>query len=87
MGNAVVRNRIKRRLREVVRAVLPRLQTGYDLVLIARPTLAAASISDLGATLAVLVTRARLWRPSATGGTQGGESSPGDESVRHTETA
>ena len=38
IGNAVVRNRAKRRLRELARAVLPDLaQPGWDYVLVARP--------------------------------------------------
>lgn len=38
IGNSVFRNRAKRRLREVARAVLPDLaQAGWDYVLVARP--------------------------------------------------
>lgn len=38
IGNAVFRNRAKRRLREVARAVLPALaKPGWDYVLVARP--------------------------------------------------
>lgn len=38
IGNAVARNRAKRRLREVARAILPKLaQPGWDYVLVARP--------------------------------------------------
>lgn len=38
IGNAVARNRAKRRLREVVRAVLPSLaRPGWDYVLVGRP--------------------------------------------------
>lgn len=38
IGNAVARNRAKRRLREVARAVLPGLAlAGWDYVLVARP--------------------------------------------------
>ncbi len=38
VGNAVTRNRAKRRLREVARAVLPRAaQPGWDYVLVGRP--------------------------------------------------
>ncbi len=38
IGNAVLRNRAKRRLRAVVRAVLPRAaRPGWDYVLVARP--------------------------------------------------
>jgi ribonuclease P protein component len=42
-GSAVVRNRVKRQLREVWRALLPRVPRGHDYVLIARPGLAEAS--------------------------------------------
>lgn len=38
IGNAVFRNRAKRRLREVARAVMPQFaQPGWDYVLVARP--------------------------------------------------
>ena len=38
VGNAVARNRAKRRLREIARAVLPEAgRTGWDYVLIGRP--------------------------------------------------
>ncbi|MBP9184443.1 MAG: ribonuclease P protein component [Fuscovulum sp.] len=38
IGNAVLRNRAKRRLREVARAVMPGLaRPGWDYVLVARP--------------------------------------------------
>jgi ribonuclease P protein component len=53
IGNAVARNRAKRRLREVARAVLPALaQPGWDYVLVGRPgvtidRLFADLISDL----------------------------------------
>lgn len=36
LGKAVVRNRIKRRLREVYRLSLPHLEPGYDVVLVGR---------------------------------------------------
>lgn len=60
IGNAVARNRAKRRLREVARAVLPRLaQPGWDYVLVARPdaTIArpfAALLADLEVALAAV---------------------------------
>jgi ribonuclease P protein component len=58
VGNAVARNRAKRRLREVARAVLPREgRDGWDYVLIGRPEVTAALpfpqlLSDLSAALA-----------------------------------
>ena len=36
IGHAVVRNRVRRRLREIYRLNAPRLRQGYDLVLVAR---------------------------------------------------
>ena len=42
-GGAVVRNRIKRQLREAWRGLLPRVAAGHDYVLIARPGLSEAT--------------------------------------------
>jgi ribonuclease P protein component len=42
-GGAVVRNRIKRQLREAWRELLPRVAAGHDYVLIARPGLPEAT--------------------------------------------
>lgn len=47
VGNAVARNRAKRRLREAARDVLPRLgRPGWDYVLIGRPEATAARPFD-----------------------------------------
>ena len=44
VGNAVARNRAKRRLREIARLILPRFgQAGYDYVLIGRATITATT--------------------------------------------
>ena len=57
IGNAVMRNRAKRRLREVARAILPAAgQAGWDYVLVGRPTATAerpfaALLQDLTAAL------------------------------------
>src|ERR671928_166878 len=45
IGGAVVRNRIKRRLREAWRELLPQVEPGRDYVVIARPGLAEAAES------------------------------------------
>lgn len=48
IGNAVVRNRAKRRLREIARTLLPELGLpGHDYVLIARNSTTAREWSDL----------------------------------------
>ena len=48
VGNAVARNRAKRRLREAARAILPHTgRTGWDYVLIGRADVTAARPFDL----------------------------------------
>jgi ribonuclease P protein component len=47
VGNAVVRNRVKRRLREFVRLHRRDLPPGRDFVVIAKPGAAELSYADL----------------------------------------
>jgi ribonuclease P protein component len=47
LGGAVQRNRVRRRLRELIRERLDAIGTGWDLLLIARPEAAAASHAEL----------------------------------------
>ncbi|MGD2162419.1 MAG: ribonuclease P protein component [Anaerolineales bacterium] len=47
LGNAVRRNKAKRRLRETFRILLPRIAPGWDIIAIARPALLNASWQDL----------------------------------------
>ena len=49
LGKAVTRNRIRRRLREVVRALDPQLKPGFDVVLIARAAAGGATFRRDGA--------------------------------------
>jgi len=58
LGKAVVRNRVKRLLREVARATV--MKTGWDVVLIARSQAAIANYHELEASVAVLLRRARI---------------------------
>lgn len=59
-GTAVHRNRAKRLLREAIRPILPSLASGWDLILIARPALASATLEDARAALLTLLRRAQL---------------------------
>ena len=58
VGNAVVRNRVKRRLREIVRkaGVVP----GYDVVISARPSATEVSFQGLKADFLALLERAKM---------------------------
>ena len=47
LGHAVVRNRCRRRLREVYRLEKPQLKTGYDIILVARSRTATAPGPEL----------------------------------------
>jgi ribonuclease P protein component len=58
LGKAVVRNRVKRLLREVARAIPAK--SGWDMVLIARSPAAAASYHELKASVAGLMHRAKI---------------------------
>ena len=60
LGGAVQRNRVRRRLRELVREQLKATEVGLDLLLIARPEAAAASFADLRETVRSLFERSGI---------------------------
>jgi ribonuclease P protein component len=57
VGSAVVRNRVKRRLRELMRGYLQSLPGGSLLVVRANPVAARASQADLAADLDLVITK------------------------------
>ena len=61
VGNAVVRNRVRRRLREGLRARLPEVAHGQDLLVVARPASSRASWADLNRALDAVLARAGVW--------------------------
>jgi ribonuclease P protein component len=60
LGNAVQRNRAKRRLRESLRPHIPNTKPGWDILLLARKPLADARFDDLGSALGDLLSQANL---------------------------
>lgn len=61
-GSAVIRNRTRRRLREIVRALDPQLKHGFDVVLIARQPLAEQPFDVMMRTVVELFRRAELFQ-------------------------
>jgi ribonuclease P protein component len=51
LGNAVTRNRVRRRLREALRAMAPSFQPGWDVLISARPAVVEADHEALVAAL------------------------------------
>jgi ribonuclease P protein component len=65
IGNAVTRNRVKRRLREAMRLRMDSIHSGWDLVFIARNPIRSASYHQMDAACARLLRRAHLLRDPA----------------------
>ena len=65
VGGAVVRNRVRRRLRDIVRRHQHALVSGLWLVVVARPAAAHASSAALEAEWLQLAKRAEVMRPSS----------------------
>jgi ribonuclease P protein component len=61
VGKAVTRNRVKRRLRDILRS--KPLVSGWDVIFIARPLVAGANYAGLEKSVDNLLSQARLLRP------------------------
>ena len=57
LGGAVVRNRVRRRIREVLRVMAPSFQPGWDVLIIARPAIVGADHDALVGALERTLTR------------------------------
>ena len=60
VGNAVARNRAKRLMREAMRQYYPRVRAGWDLLLIARASMATVKMQAVAAALESLLGQADL---------------------------
>ena len=63
IGNAVIRNLVKRRLREALRIRIDTIQPGWDLVFIARNPIRHADYHQIDDACARLIRRAQLFVP------------------------
>jgi ribonuclease P protein component len=64
VGGAVVRNRVRRRLREIVRHALGDMPAGWDVVIVAKSTAAGATLEELQAEWLLLCRRLSIFPPS-----------------------
>ncbi len=62
VGNAVTRNRVKRRMREAMRAELPLVRGGHLMIFVARPAAAEADYHALARDTQALLRRAKLYK-------------------------
>ncbi len=62
LGGAVQRNRVRRRLRELIRERYGELRQGWDLLVIARPESAQASYAELREALAMVLACSEVTR-------------------------
>lgn len=62
VGNAVTRNRARRRMRECVRLRLDKIRPGYHMIFIARRAIADASYQSIEKCTEKLLTQAKLWK-------------------------
>ena len=60
IGHAVVRNRIKRRMREAARCWKDEIGDGWDLVFVARPPIREATFHSIKQAMEILLRRACL---------------------------
>ena len=66
LGHAVVRNRVRRRLREIVRLNTPRMKTGWDIILVARSRCVGAPYHKLDAAFLTACEKLSLLQPEET---------------------
>lgn len=70
IGKAVERNRVRRRLREVVRLSYSSIAFGWDLVFVIRASAADAPFALLQEAVRLLLQRGGLWREPVTAATE-----------------
>lgn len=62
VGNAVQRNRAKRRMRASLSPMLPHIAGGFNVIFVAKPEVLEAPFPELVGQTEALLRRAGLWR-------------------------
>ena len=65
IGKANVRNRLKRRLSEIIRLNLAHLQPGYDLIFVARGPIVGLDYRELEKNVRYLLEKSGVWQHEA----------------------
>lgn len=65
LGKAVVRNRVRRLIREVLRALHSDLRQGYDVVIVARPAIAGQPYSSVRRIIEQLLVQSGMLPPES----------------------
>ena len=60
IGHAVVRNRVRRKLREIIKKQVPTLKQNYNIIVVARENISEASFDKLSAEFLKLLKKANL---------------------------
>ena len=60
VGNAVLRNKAKRRIREIIRELFPKIAPGWDIILISRQRISKATYTEIRNAVDQLLLRAGL---------------------------
>ena len=60
VGKAVVRNRVRRQLREIIKKQVPSLKQNYNLIVVARDNITSASFENLTNEFLKLIKKANL---------------------------
>lgn len=60
VGHAVVRNKVRRRLREIIQKQLPNLKQNYNIIVVARENITSANFDELSLELNKLIKKANL---------------------------
>lgn len=60
MGTAVLRNKLKRKLREAIRPLIPRVKENYDIIVVARSRLKKISFQETRMQLMLILNKACL---------------------------
>lgn len=58
VGNSVTRNHVKRLLRENIRSLIPKMESGFNYIFIARPPIAEMNFKRVGEAVAEALSRA-----------------------------